>query len=395
MKLIFYYAETSLKLKLGLVLLIGILPVINTFLIYESSYWQSMDSFIVMSVVLFNTVLFVLSICLLYLDQTKGIKTIQDMTNNVKNKNCLESQAYSFTGELGDTAFQVAKAFRYLKRQEKKLISLIYEMQHAANELLSQTESSRQESQHQSESLQSIVVNIEEMSTSINVVAENSNDAKLAAQDSRKASITGYEIVSSVENEMKNIINLVENAENQVGLLDKHATETRTLVEVIVKIAEQTNLLALNAAIEAARAGEQGRGFAVVADEVRSLASSTQEATNKITSLADNIASEVSDVMSVMSGVHENIQSSFIQSQNAAKSLKTIDELSNSSEGFANQMSLSLDEQMKAGDNISSNAEHINSKSIELNLIIDQTTQTAKYLASFSEKITSINSVGK
>lgn len=395
MKLIFYYAETSLKLKLGLVLLIGILPVINTFLIYESSYWQSMDSFIVMSVVLFNAVLFVLSICLLYLDQTKGIKTIQDMTNNVKNKNCLESQAYSFTGELGDTAFQVAKAFRYLKRQEKKLISLIYEMQHAANELLSQTESSRQESQHQSESLQSIVVNIEEMSTSINVVAENSNDAKLAAQDSRKASITGYEIVSSVENEMKNIINLVENAENQVGLLDKHATETRTLVEVIVKIAEQTNLLALNAAIEAARAGEQGRGFAVVADEVRSLASSTQEATNKITSLADNIASEVSDVMSVMSGVHENIQSSFIQSQNAAKSLKTIDELSNSSEGFANQMSLSLDEQMKAGDNISSNAEHINSKSIELNLIIDQTTQTAKYLASFSEKITSINSVGK
>lgn len=392
MKLRHYYAETSLKLKLGLILLIGILPVINTFLIYENPYWQNMDSFVVMSVVFFNTFLFILSVWFLYHDQTKGIETIRAIASNVKNKNCLESQTYSFAGELGNTAFYVAKAFRYLKRNEKKLIALIFEMQHAANELHSQAENSKKESQEQAEGLQSIVANIEEMSTSINVVASNSKDAKNAAQESKNASITGCKIVTSVENEMKNVIDLVNNAKNQVGLLDKHATDTRVLVDVIIKIAEQTNLLALNAAIEAARAGEHGRGFAVVADEVRSLASSTQEATNKITTLADNIASEVADVMNVMSNVHDNVNSSFIQSQEAEKSLQTIDTLANSSEGLARQMSLSLEEQMKAGDNISSNAELINSKSIELNFIIDQTTQTAKYLASFSDRLTSINS---
>ena len=391
MKLKHYYAETSLKLKLGLILLIGILPVINTILIYENPYWKNMDSSIVMGVVLFNTLIFTLLIRLLYKDQKKGIETIQAMANNVKNKNCLESQAYSFSGEMGDTAFHVAKAFRYLKRKEKRLASLILEMQHAANELLSQAENSKQESQEQADSLQSIVANIEEMSTSINVVSSNSKDAKQAAQESRSASVTGCKIVSSVENEMNSVIGMVDEAADQVNLLGKHAAETRVLVEDIVNIAEQTNLLALNAAIEAARAGEQGRGFAVVADEVRSLASSTRDATNKITTLADNIASEVNLVTDAMSGVNQNVQSSFVQSQEAAKSLKDIDDLATNSENFANQMSLSLEEQMETGNRISSSAEHINAKGIELNSIIDQTTQTAKYLASFSNKLSSID----
>jgi len=386
-----YYAESSLKLKLGLILLVGILPVINTIFIYENPYWKNMDSSVVMGVVLFNTLIFMLLIRLLYKDQHKGIETIQSMANNVKNKNCLESQSYSFRGELGETAFHVAKAFRYLKRKEKKLGSLIFEMQHAANELLTQAENSKKESQEQAESLQSIVANIEEMSSSISVVSGNSMDAKQAALESRNASVTGCKIVASVESEMNTVIGMVDKATDQVELLGKHAAETRVLVEDIVNIAEQTNLLALNAAIEAARAGEQGRGFAVVADEVRSLASSTRDATNKITTLADNIASEVDIVTDAMSGVNQNMQSSFVQSQEAAKSLKDIDELATSSESFANQMSLSLEEQMETGNRISSSAEHINKKGIELNSIIDQTTQTAKYLASFSNKLSSID----
>jgi len=386
-----YYAESSLKLKLGLILLVGILPAINTILIYENPYWKNMDSSVVMGVVLFNTFIFMSLIRLLYKDQHKGIETIQAMANNVKNKNCLESQSYSFSGELGETAFHVAKAFRYLKRKEKKLGSLIFEMQHAANELLTQAENSKKESQEQAESLQSIVANIEEMSSSINVVSGNSMDAKQAALESRNASVTGCKIVASVESEMNTVIGMVDKATDQVELLGKHAAETRVLVEDIVNIAEQTNLLALNAAIEAARAGEQGRGFAVVADEVRSLASSTRDATNKITALADNIASEVDIVTDAMSGVNQNMQSSFAQSQEAAKSLKDIDELATNSESFANQMSLSLEEQMENGNRISSSADHINSKGIELNSIIDQTTQTAKYLASFSNKLSSID----
>jgi methyl-accepting chemotaxis protein len=228
------------------------------------------------------------------------------------------------------------------------------------------------------------------MSTSINLISDNSKDAKQAAQDSRKASISGCDIVISVEDKMESVIKRVENTSGLVQLLGKQASETRILVDDIVNIAEQTNLLALNAAIEAARAGDQGRGFAVVADEVRSLASSTQQATDKITSLADNIASEVDSVINAMTEVSENMESSFEQSKEAAQSLKDIDQLAINSDDLANQIAISLDEQMKAGESISSSVELINEKGIELNNIIDQTTQTAKYLAGFNDKLSSI-----
>jgi methyl-accepting chemotaxis protein len=180
----------------------------------------------------------------------------------------------------------------------------------------------------------------------------------------------------------------VDRATSLVDNLGQRSGEIRDLVDVINAIADQTNLLALNAAIEAARAGEQGRGFAVVADEVRTLASRTREATEEITSMAHQTQEEVSSAIIAMREVAQSVNGSFDLTKEADDSLRQIQHQASQALQLASDIAMALQEQQQASHDIAGNTEQISVQTHLLNTTIDETAQTAEHLTTLAAELT-------
>jgi methyl-accepting chemotaxis protein len=149
-------------------------------------------------------------------------------------------------------------------------------------------------------------------------------DTAEAARQADTDAIQGREIVDTAAGSIAALAGEVEQGVQHVRELEKDADSIGSVLDVIGGIAEQTNLLALNAAIEAARAGEQGRGFAVVADEVRSLAGRTQEATKEIQRMIETLQGRVSCVVAAMEGGRETAQTGVTHAKESGQSLARI-----------------------------------------------------------------------
>lgn len=165
---------------------------------------------------------------------------------------------------------------------------------------------------------------VAEITASIGQVAANARAASEASLDSSRLSEQSGKTAREAAAEMSNIADSVNQSAQLIETLSKRSSEISGIVQVIKDIAEQTNLLALNAAIEAARAGEQGRGFAVVADEVRKLAERTAGATTEISTMIEAIQSEVNSAVSNLGAGHERVSVGVKLADDVAGALATI-----------------------------------------------------------------------
>jgi methyl-accepting chemotaxis protein len=202
-----------------------------------------------------------------------------------------------FTGDVSVTSIdeigQVAESARILHQDIGNIVqsinSSVYSLSTSAEEMAHVTEQSNQAMMQQKSETDQVATAMNEMTATVHEVAQN---AQLAADSANQANAevsTGQSVVNESISAVSKLVQQIEQAGDVIHVLENDSEQIGTVLDVIRGIAEQTNLLALNAAIEAARAGEQGRGFAVVADEVRTLASRTQSSTEEIQKMIEKL----------------------------------------------------------------------------------------------------------
>jgi methyl-accepting chemotaxis protein len=197
------------------------------------------------------------------------------------------------------------------------------------------------------------------MASSLVQVSDNSNRAADAARQAADAACRGGEIVDQSLSDMRSIAEAVVATAQKIHELGRSSDQIGKIVGVIDEIADQTNLLALNAAIEAARAGEQGRGFAVVADEVRKLAERTTKATKEIAEMITHIQTETRHTVETMESSRSQVEHGVNSTTAAGNSLREIIESSEKVGDMISQIATATTEQSATTEQVSANIEQI------------------------------------
>jgi methyl-accepting chemotaxis protein len=246
---------------------------------------------------------------------------------------------------------------------------------------------------HQQETDQ-VVTAVEELSVTAELVAENAQDTAMFTQEANASGETSKETIINAQKSLKRLAQEVESATVNVANMSQETQDIGSILNVIGAIAEQTNLLALNAAIEAARAGEQGRGFAVVADEVRALAGRTQASTGEIEQALAKLQKESVSVVSSIDSTRNTSQQTVSEAAAVAESLETMTGFVTKINDLSSQIASSAQEQNAVIREISQNMSRIHimvqelttmgiSVNQETNQIHDVNAQLNNIVASF------------
>ena len=277
------------------------------------------------------------------------------------------------------------------------LQSMMLEISEATNQLSGNVERMREQSQHSSSILQNHVQETEQVVTAIeemNSTAESmASDAANTAQLTQKANQAGNTSKATVTQAQTNVQDLVEDVSVASENVNKMASETdgiNTILGVIGDIAEQTNLLALNAAIEAARAGEQGRGFAVVADEVRNLASRTKESTEEIETALASLLKGSQSVVDSMDSTKEKCGQTAEGAGQVTESLDVMTEFVSEINDLSTQIAAAAQEQNSVTQELSRNMTAINDIVGELDNNGKQALEDAHSIADINTRLSDI-----
>ncbi len=250
----------------------------------------------------------------------------------------------------------------------------------AAGQLSSASEQVASATAHQSEAASAMAAAVEEMTVSINHVSDSAREAHGVTAGTGEQSQAGSRVIEDTVVEMQKISATVGDAAQTIQAMGESSQRISGIVQVIKDVAEQTNLLALNAAIEAARAGEQGRGFAVVADEVRKLAERTAQATAEIGGMIDEVQSSARAAVGTMQEAVGRVEGGVSLASRAAESMRGISEGAQRVVGSVNDISNALKEQSVASNDIAANVEKIAQMSEENSAATKEAAQTAQRL---------------
>jgi methyl-accepting chemotaxis protein len=243
-------------------------------------------------------------------------------------------------------------------------------------------------SERQSDATSSMAAAIEEMTVSINHISDSAKDTQQNSRESVSLSEDGFKRIQVASHEINEIAASVNNASGRIRKLEEGARQISSIAGVIKDIAGQTNLLALNAAIEAARAGEQGRGFAVVADEVRKLAERTSLATIEIEKMIEGIQSDTVQVVGVMDAALPQVVAGVKAAEDAAEALSHIKTGAETTLVRIREVADSTKEQSQASDSIAQRVEEIATMVEETSAAMKSTAETAEDLDKVAQELT-------
>ncbi|MFC4159695.1 methyl-accepting chemotaxis protein [Chitinimonas lacunae] len=241
-----------------------------------------------------------------------------------------------------------------------------------------------------SEAASNMAATVEQVTVSINHVADRAGEADNESRQSGRIADEGAQVIDATVAEINTIANTVHDAAAQIDALARESSNISAVVNVIKEVADQTNLLALNAAIEAARAGEQGRGFAVVADEVRKLAERTSVSTQEIGKLIGSIQQSADAAVARMREVVDRVGSGVAKAEETGMAIQKIRQGSDRVVVVVGDISRAIREQSAASVNIAQLVERIAQMSEEASSAAANTSTAADELKTLSDRMQSV-----
>jgi len=290
----------------------------------------------------------------------------------------LEEHGRNEVAELGQAFNQFAEKVRRLVSEVAGSTSQVAA---AAEEMSAITDEFNRDVAQQRHEIEQVATAMNEMTATVQDVARNAAQAAASAQAADREAQQGQQVVHETVSSIESVSVEVEHTASAIQRLEADSQSISAVLEVIRGVAEQTNLLALNAAIEAARAGEQGRGFAVVADEVRTLASRTQQSTLEIQQVIEQLQSGARNAAEVMHRGRAQVDSSVLQAQQAGSSLTSITSAVASISDMNTQIASAAEQQSAVSDEISQNVVNINQVADRVTESASQTAQASSQLA--------------
>ena len=265
-------------------------------------------------------------------------------------------------GSLLANAYHMQDKLREMIAQVKNQANQVGDVAHT---LASSAEQISANVNHESDAVAAMAASIEQMSVSISNISDQGNGARRIAHSSRDTAMQGADVVGKTVSGLLATAQEIEAASSEVSRLGEDASRISDVVKVIKEIADQTNLLALNAAIEAARAGEQGRGFAVVADEVRKLAERTANATTEINQMSATIGQVAAHALGSMDRVVATTRQGVADAETAQGSNEQVQHSFAQVAEVIDEISSSLAEQNTAAASLAQSTERVSAMSEE------------------------------